>query len=93
MYTVNAFLPLIRLGQGKKIVYITSGIGDIELTRVCEIPNLLGYGVSKAAGNLLMAKYSVDLKGEGISTLALSPGWVATDAGIYNSAASNSKGG
>lgn len=84
MYTVNAFLPLIRQGKEKKIVYITSGIGDIELTRVCEIPNLLGYGVSKAAGNMLMAKYSVELKGEGISTLALSPGWVATDAGKYN---------
>lgn len=44
------------------------------------MPNLLGYSVSKAAGNILIAKYAVELKAKGIKTLAMSPGWVETDA-------------
>jgi NAD(P)-dependent dehydrogenase (short-subunit alcohol dehydrogenase family) len=78
--TVSAFLPLIEKGQQKKIIYISSGIGDIPTTRATELPNLLGYAISKAAGNILMAKYAVDLKAKGILTLSLSPGWVETDA-------------
>ena len=85
--TVNHFLPLIRHGDLKKIVYITSGIGDINVTRVCELPNLLGYSVSKASGNIMMAKYAAELKHEGIKTLSLSPGWVATDTGRSSSVA------
>ncbi|KAI9707928.1 MAG: hypothetical protein M1820_004347 [Bogoriella megaspora] len=78
-FTVNAFLPLIRQSELKKIVYITSGFGDHNVTRVCETPALLGYCVSKASGNMLMAKYAAELKQEGIKTLSLSPGWVGTD--------------
>lgn len=79
--TINAFLPLIREGEMKKIIYITSAIGHIDLNRVCELPGFLGYSVSKAAGNIVMAKYSVELKQEGIKTLSLAPGWVQTDTG------------
>lgn len=81
MYTINAFLPLIRKGEMKKIVYISAGAGDIKTTRVCELPTMLRYSVGKAAGNIIMAKYSVELKTEGILILAMSPGWVETDAG------------
>lgn len=56
-------------------------MGDIDVIRVCEIPPMLGYSVSKAAGNIIISKYSAELKSEGIKTLALSPGWVATDSG------------
>ncbi|KAJ3543223.1 hypothetical protein NM208_g3685 [Fusarium decemcellulare] len=79
IYTVNAFLPLIRNGQTKKIIYISSGIGDVDVTRASEMPAMLGYAVGKGSGNILMAKYAVELKSEGILTLSLSPGWVATD--------------
>ncbi|KAL6690631.1 hypothetical protein J3F84DRAFT_353063 [Trichoderma pleuroticola] len=80
VYTINILLPLIENGHQKKIVYISSGTGDIPTTRTAELPNLLGYSVSKAAGNIIMAKYAVDLKAKGIRTLSLSPGWVETDA-------------
>ncbi|KAL5088890.1 Short chain dehydrogenase/reductase [Trichoderma simmonsii] len=80
VYTINALLPLVEKGQQKKIIYISSGIGDIPTTRATEMPNLLGYSVSKAAGNILIAKYAVELKAKGIKTLAMSPGWVETDA-------------
>lgn len=81
MYTINALLPLVEKSQQKKIIYISSGIGDIPTTRATEMPNLLGYSVSKAAGNIIIAKYAVELKAKGIKTLAMSPGWVETDAG------------
>lgn len=81
MYTINAFLPLIRKGTLKKIIYISSGMGDINVVRIGEIAPQLGYAVSKAAGNIAMAKYAAALKGEGINTLSISPGWVASDAG------------
>ena len=45
------------------------------------MPILLGYCTSKAAGNIIMAKYSAELKGEGIKTLSLSPGWVDIASG------------
>ena len=73
--TINAFLPLIRKGTEKKLIYISSGHADIPIIRTCEIPIMMGYAVSKGAGNIVMAKYAAELKGEGIKTLAMSPGW------------------
>ena len=84
MYTINAFLPLIRNGKEKKIVFISSGIADIDVIRTAAIPFQVGYGVSKAGANVVMAKYAVELASEGILTLSLSPGWVSTDLGEYH---------
>ncbi|KAK4888087.1 hypothetical protein LTR27_012970 [Elasticomyces elasticus] len=81
IHSVNAFLPLVRKGSAKKLIYITSGHGVVDVSRICEVPNLLGYCTSKAAGNIVMAKYHAELKSEGIKTLSLSPGWVDTDSG------------
>ncbi|KKP02911.1 hypothetical protein THAR02_04976 [Trichoderma harzianum] len=80
IHTVNAFLPLIKQGTEKKIVYISSPSADLELTRVSEIPTAMGYSVSKAAGSIVMTKYAAELKPEGIRALSISPGWVETDA-------------
>ncbi|KAF2130688.1 NAD(P)-binding protein [Dothidotthia symphoricarpi CBS 119687] len=77
--SINCFLPLIRSGELKKIIYITSPSGDAEFTRKCGVTVTIGYTVTKAAMNLVISKYAAELKGEGIKTLALSPGWVDTD--------------
>ncbi|KAF5849282.1 hypothetical protein GGP41_006205 [Bipolaris sorokiniana] len=77
--SINCFLPLIRNGELKKIIYITSPTGDAEFTRKCGVTVTIGYTATKAAMNLVMSKYAAELKGEGIKTLALSPGWVDTD--------------
>lgn len=81
VHTINALLPLVENGQQKKIIYISSGIGDIPTTRATELLGLVGYAISKAAGNIVIAKFGAELKAKGISTLSLSPGWVETDAG------------
>ncbi|KAL7785942.1 hypothetical protein V8C37DRAFT_393250 [Trichoderma ceciliae] len=80
IYTINALLPLIRQGKEKKIIYLSSISGDLEATRLTELPHAVGYSISKAGGCLVIAKYAAELKGEGIFTLSLSPGWVETEA-------------
>ncbi|EHK26808.1 uncharacterized protein TRIVIDRAFT_34058 [Trichoderma virens Gv29-8] len=80
IHTVNALLPLIKQGVEKKIIYISSASGDLEVTRIIELPAVIGYSVSKAAGTMIMTKYASELKEDGIVTLSISPGWVDTDA-------------
>jgi NAD(P)-dependent dehydrogenase (short-subunit alcohol dehydrogenase family) len=81
IYVVNAFLDLIRKGEGKKIIFLSSPSGDVEFTRITGSSNMLGYSVSKAALNMAATKFAVELAPEGIFTLSVSPGWVDTDAG------------
>ncbi|KAL7914279.1 hypothetical protein GGI35DRAFT_490546 [Trichoderma velutinum] len=78
--TVNAFLPLIKQGTEKKIIYVSSTGGDLEVTRLTELPGAVGYCVSKAAGTMVMTKYASELKADGVWALSISPGWVETDA-------------
>ncbi|KAK5109753.1 hypothetical protein LTR62_006593 [Meristemomyces frigidus] len=80
MLAINACLPLIRKGSEKKIVYITSGAGDVDMTRISRLTGQIGYAASKAGGNVIIAKYAGELYEEGIKTLSLSPGWVETPA-------------
>ncbi|KAL7941395.1 hypothetical protein V8C42DRAFT_355512 [Trichoderma barbatum] len=79
-HTVNALLPLIKRGTEKKIIYISSVSGDIEVTRISELSTAVGYSASKAAGAIDMTKYASELKSDGILTLSISPGWVVTDS-------------
>lgn len=81
IYTMNSFLCLIRNGAGKKMVFISSQSGMVEFTRITGFSTLLGYSVSKAGMNMAVTKFATELAPEGIKTLALSPGWVDTDAG------------
>jgi len=68
---------MIRKGGVKKIVVISSGMGDIEITRT-GIANAVVYSTMKAAVNMVVAKFTAELKGEGIKLLALCPGVVDT---------------
>ena len=78
MYSINAFLPLIRKGRVKKIIVISTGVADLHLTLESGHPAGVAYCVSKAALNMVVAKYANELVSEGITLLALSPGIVNT---------------
>ncbi|KAI9289830.1 putative short-chain dehydrogenases/reductase [Umbelopsis sp. AD052] len=78
--TTNAFLPLLRKGKAKKIIFISSAIGDIQFTRVTGFAGTAAYGVGKAALNFIAQKYASELAAENFVVLALSPGFVDTSS-------------
>ncbi|KAK4063739.1 hypothetical protein Trihar35433_8447 [Trichoderma harzianum] len=76
--TINAFLPLIRKSATKKIIAISSGMADFDFVGKAEIAFGVSYGATKAALNLVIIKYGIELKDEGVVVLALSPGLIDT---------------
>jgi NAD(P)-dependent dehydrogenase (short-subunit alcohol dehydrogenase family) len=78
LHAINAFLPLIRAGRAKTIIVISTGMADVEFTKISGIPAAIPYAVSKAATNMVVAKFAAELKSEDINVVALSPGLVKT---------------
>ncbi|KAF8757732.1 NAD-P-binding protein [Rhizoctonia solani] len=79
--TINSFLPLLRAGNHKKVISLSSGLGDEEFTRLCGFSPHMPYSVSKYSLNLMILKYALALKEEGFIFLAISPGVVDTFEG------------
>jgi NAD(P)-dependent dehydrogenase (short-subunit alcohol dehydrogenase family) len=78
VHTINAFLLLLRQGVAKKVVTLSSGMGDTELVLKAGFPNQAPYAISKAALNMVVAKYAAEYNDEGLVFLAISPGLVDT---------------
>ncbi|KAH7930465.1 NAD(P)-binding protein [Leucogyrophana mollusca] len=78
VHTINIFLPLLKKGKAKKVITISSGMGDAELVVGSECVTASPYSISKAAVNLVVAKYAAQYKLDGFTFLALSPGFVDT---------------
>ncbi len=81
MYTINAFLPLIRAAAAKstaKVITLSSGAGDTEFTLKGKFARGTPYSVSKAAFNMVNVKYASEFVNEDILFLAISPGFVNT---------------
>ena len=78
VHTINAFLPLLRKGATKKIIVISTGLGDTQTVINCDYATAVPYSVSKAAVNMVVAKYAVTLRKDGFVVVALSPGLVKT---------------
>ena len=81
-YVLDSFLPLIRKGKAKKVAVISSGMADLDLVNELGVAIATPYSVSKAAANLLVAKYNAALgKSEGILFFSLSPGKSSSQVG------------
>lgn len=81
-HTINAFLPLIRKGQGKKVVSLSTGLADDSFSKRYSIGFTGPYAISKAALNTLVSKFHIALgPSEGILFFAISPGLVDTSEG------------
>jgi len=78
LMVTQAFLPHLRKGKSKRILMMSSRSGSIEHMDE-SVP--LCYGTSKAALNAITKNISCALAKEGFITVALNPGWVATDMG------------
>jgi NAD(P)-dependent dehydrogenase (short-subunit alcohol dehydrogenase family) len=84
-FDVNAVGPLRiavalrpHLRAGSKLVHVTSGMGSITDNTS---GGFYAYRMSKAALNMASRSLAVDLKGDGIISVVINPGWVQTDMG------------
>jgi len=73
-----ALLPHVRRGTGKKLAHITSGLGSISDNRT---GGFYAYRMAKAALDMMSKNLAVELRGEGIVSVVINPGWVQTDMG------------
>ncbi|KAL7758416.1 hypothetical protein ACKLNR_010843 [Fusarium oxysporum f. sp. zingiberi] len=76
-----ALIPLLEKGSEKKIVNVSSMLGDLTYTE--KNPNLhfSSYSATKAAVTMANAKFHLEFKDKGFVFLALNPGWVKTELG------------
>ena len=81
MMVTQALLPNIRAGEGKIIAIVSSKVGSIADN---SSGNSYIYRSSKTAVNQVSKSLSIDLRAEGITVVALHPGWVQTDMGGPN---------
>lgn len=74
----HAFLPLLRKGTHQRLVNITSLMGSIEDNGS---GSSYAYRMSKTALNMATKNMAHELRSDGITCVALHPGWVQTDMG------------
>ncbi|ORY05310.1 NAD(P)-binding protein [Basidiobolus meristosporus CBS 931.73] len=73
------FIPLLELGGKKQIINVSSILGSITLN--INSASTMGYGVTKAALNMVTSGFSKELKDQNITVISIHPGWVQTDMG------------
>jgi len=78
IHLFNLTIPLILKGKAKKVIAISSGFADIDLTANLELPNSAPYSISKAALNMTVAKFSAQYAKDGVLFMTISPGVVDT---------------
>ena len=82
IHLFHLFLPLVLKGKVKKVITISTGVADLDLTNECEIDIGALYAASKAALNIIVAKFNAQYKKDGVLFLSISPGLV--DVGRYD---------
>ncbi|KAF8584788.1 NAD(P)-binding protein [Ramaria rubella] len=55
-------LPLLRQGPTKKVITISSSGGDRDFVSHTNLAAMAGYGVTKAAVNMVVTKYAIPLR-------------------------------
>ena len=73
----QVFLPLLKQGNNPRIINISSKMGRMEFAA----SDRIAYRASKAALNKVTQGLATDLKEEGITCIAMHPGWVQSDMG------------
>ncbi|KAH8175215.1 short chain dehydrogenase domain-containing protein [Sarocladium implicatum] len=77
-HLINAFLPLILAGDTKKVFVLSSAMGDRDFVKDLGVWVAVPYAVSKAALNMIVAKYDATYRKKGVLFMAISPGLVDT---------------
>lgn len=79
MIVTREALPLLREGTEPTVLNISSQLGSMVVG--ASMGNDTAYCVSKAALNMFTVKAAAALRSEGITVVAMHPGWVRTDMG------------
>ncbi|KAH7041522.1 uncharacterized protein B0I36DRAFT_261317 [Microdochium trichocladiopsis] len=79
IHLFNLYLPLIRAGNTKKVIAISSGHADFDLVTKFHIHETAPYTIAKTALNMVIAKYHAAYADEGILFMSLCPGLVEND--------------
>ncbi|KAI8945237.1 NAD(P)-binding protein [Xylaria longipes] len=82
VHLFNLYMPLILKGRAKKVITISSGMGDIGLAREYKLALGAPYSISKTAMNATTAKFHAQYADQGILFLNICPGVV--DTGVYD---------
>ena len=80
-------MPLILKGRAKKVIAISSGASDPEMTLKADMFQATSYSMSKAALNIAVVKFSAIYREKGILVMAICPGAVDTGSlqiGMYS---------
>ena len=64
IYSVNAFLPLLRQSRTKRILIISSAGGDPGFVLNTKLASMAAYGTTRAGSNMVIAKYAKLLEDE-----------------------------
>ncbi|PCG94794.1 Short-chain dehydrogenase/reductase SDR [Penicillium occitanis (nom. inval.)] len=76
---IQLFLPLLRKGNEKKVINISSSVGSItRQPRYKDFP-AAAYKITKAALNMLTVVWAQELAKEGFTVISQNPGWLQTD--------------
>ncbi|KAH6873485.1 hypothetical protein B0T10DRAFT_553168 [Thelonectria olida] len=78
VHLFSIFMPLILKGRAKKVIAISTGISDTEMTLKADIYQAVAYSMSKAALNMAVAKFSAVYREKGVLVMAICPGAVDT---------------
>ena len=78
IHLLNLFMPLVLKGSSKKVVVLSSGLADQELTVKYGVYENGPYSISKTAVNMAVAKFQAEFEKNGVLFLAMSPGLVNT---------------
>ena len=76
IHSVEAFLPLLRAGATKKVIFISSGGAVREVVWKGRYYEAAAYSVTKSAENMVMTKYAAQLEAEGFTVASICPGTV-----------------
>ena len=75
---IRAFYPMIARSERPRILNVSSGLGSISAK---DGSSYYAYSISKAALNMLTRAVAHEFAAHGVTTVAISPGWVRTDMG------------
>ncbi|RMJ23471.1 Short chain dehydrogenase [Aspergillus sp. HF37] len=76
IHLFHLFHSLVLKGKTKKVITISTGLADLDLTNDCEVDVGALYAASKAAMNVIVAKFNAQYKKDGVLFMSISPGLV-----------------